>query len=494
MPQDATCPKCTHAFPVTEARHAFTVACPKCEAELTAEFKKPTTPPEAGQAPYDLLVKPGALPGTVVPPPVPKKKKDEDDEDEPKRKGGSAMIVLVSGGLGLLFVLGGLSLTGWYLFTQIDIESTSSSSSSSGGSKSNPKGNPKGNPDPTPKSKVDTFDLHPIGAPLPPITPLLLAGDTASVDLIGRAGAVAIGGGGRYILMHFPNEGQLGLFDATTGRPPTYVAADNGNVMLAAGAARAVIYVPGANIMRVYALPSLQKMYDCSAPVNGMKSIAMGSRTNGPMLGIGSHGAPHLMDVTAGGVQEIMEARKDGLDLHSNMLRAAPDGTRFSTFDGFRSQKTTILTTEGRRWKSYSDVGEVPFIGTDGMFYGNGQVANERGQTQFSAGAGPGGNTWLVPATSGNGYFLKVVPTVGGGGVKAKKSITVTVHANRSPEVPANGTAPFYAPPEFDNLIGNNNYPNVPYDQHLFLVPEAQVLVTLPANKDRLVLRKVNVR
>ena len=82
MPQDATCPKCTHAFPVTEARHAFTVACPKCEAELTAEFKKPAAPPEAGQAPYELLVKPRALPGTVVPPPVPKKKKDDDDEDE----------------------------------------------------------------------------------------------------------------------------------------------------------------------------------------------------------------------------------------------------------------------------------------------------------------------------------------------------------------------------------------------------------------------------
>ena len=49
-------------FPVTEARHAFTVACPRCDAELTVEFKKPANPPEAGQPPYDLLVKPGRCP------------------------------------------------------------------------------------------------------------------------------------------------------------------------------------------------------------------------------------------------------------------------------------------------------------------------------------------------------------------------------------------------------------------------------------------------
>src|SRR5262245_48197243 len=103
MPQDATCPKCSHSFPVTEARHAFTVVCPRCEGLFTAEFKKPNVPPEAGQPPYELLVKPGALPGNTTPPPVPRKKKD-DDEDETKRKGGSAMVVLVSGGLGLLFV------------------------------------------------------------------------------------------------------------------------------------------------------------------------------------------------------------------------------------------------------------------------------------------------------------------------------------------------------------------------------------------------------
>src|SRR4051812_15130768 len=99
MPQDAACPSCKHIFPVTEARQPFTVPCPQCETDLTVEFKKPAAPPEAGQPPFDLLVKKGALPESATTP-APEKKRKNDDDDEPKRKGGSAAIVLLSGGLG----------------------------------------------------------------------------------------------------------------------------------------------------------------------------------------------------------------------------------------------------------------------------------------------------------------------------------------------------------------------------------------------------------
>ena len=100
MPQDATCPKCRHTFPVTEARQAFTVACPRCDSDMTVEFKKPAAPPEAGQPPYDLLVRAGALPGAPAPPPAaPRKKPSDDEDDEPRRKGGSVLIVLLSGAL-----------------------------------------------------------------------------------------------------------------------------------------------------------------------------------------------------------------------------------------------------------------------------------------------------------------------------------------------------------------------------------------------------------
>ncbi len=55
--------------------------------------------------------------------PSSKRRNDHDDDEEEKPRGnGSAMVVLLSGGMGLMFVLGGLALTGWYLFTQINME------------------------------------------------------------------------------------------------------------------------------------------------------------------------------------------------------------------------------------------------------------------------------------------------------------------------------------------------------------------------------------
>ena len=57
------------------------------------------------------------------------------------------------------------------------------------------------------------------------------------------------------------------------------------------------------------------------------------------------------------------------------------------------------------------------------------------------------------------------------------------------------GTTPFQGVAEFDNLIDRSgNFPAVAYDQHLFLIPEAKVLVTLTSTKDKLILRKVDIR
>ncbi len=504
MPQDAKCPKCDHTFPVTEARHAFTVACPRCETEMTAEFKKPAAPPEAGQPPYDLLVRKGALAGATAAPPAPTKKKPSDDEDdEPKRKGGSGMIVLLSGVLGLLFVVGGLGLTAWFLFTQIDMTETVSNrpnTTTTTKGPTTPKGpkvitNPEGDPfTPPPKKKDPTFDLRPVLGPIPQITSPDVP-DGTPVGLPGKVGAITVGGAGRYIVMHFPDKAQLGVFDANTA-DITFVEADSGNVLLAAGLSRVVLYSPGANIMRVFSLPDLKPQFNTSMPgTNGLKAIAMGSRTNGPLLGIHGSGDPVLIELRDNDMREVEDARKERAGLHKNNLRAAPDGRAFATFDGFRpNEKTSLLTTENRQWKVQKDISQVPFFGTDGNLYGNGIVVDQRGQDQGFGGVGAGSGMWFVPATSGNGYFLKVVPGTLGTGAKAKKSIAVSVHNNRNSATPVNGTTPVQGSPEFDNLIDrNSNQPAVPYDQHLFLIPEAKLLITLTATKDKLVLRKLGI-
>ena len=522
MPQDASCPKCNASFPVTEARHPFTVACPKCDAEMTVEFKKPAAAPEAGQPHYELAVKPGALASTMVPPPPVKKKKNEDDdEDEPKRKGGSAMVVFLSGWFGMLAVLGGLGLTAWVLFGYIGRETAANTTTNRPNQpNNNPRlnppniqpNNPRPNvpgqntpgPDPwNPPKPKDTFDLRPVTGPLPAITPLNLSGDTGNIDLVAqvgpnaKVGSVAVGGGGRYIVMHFPEAGKLSVFDVSTATLAT-VEADRGELYLTAGLSKVVTCVAGGGIFRIYNLPDLAKQYDSSGP-GSVHGMAMGSRTNGPLLTVLWPGEVKLWDIGDSAMKEVEGASgrpQPGIHWREHGLRASPDGTAFSTHDDFGSnQKTTLLTVANRKWKVQPDVAAAPFPSVDGHFFGNGTVINKAGQMQQYGGVGASSGTWFLPSVSNKDYFLKIAPVTTGTGVRQKKTLAVSVHKGKNSDAPTIGTTVLTGEVDFDKLTdGFRNEPAVAYDQHFFLVPEAKLLVTLNGDKNRLVLRKLNIK
>ncbi|MBN9118827.1 MAG: hypothetical protein J0I06_06655 [Planctomycetes bacterium] len=511
MPLDATCPKCSHPFPVTEARHAFTVACPRCEAELTAEFKKPATPPEAGQAPYELLVRPGALPGTTAPPPPPRKKKDE-DEDEPKRKGGSAMVVLLSGGLGLLFVLGGLGITGWYLFTQVDVETASSSRSGSGSSSNGPKGvisNPKGNTGPKgntvipgpsdpftptpPRPKRETFDLRPVGGTVPPISPPANLDPTfaETVLLPGKADAVAVGGGGRYLVFHIARPGRLVLFDANTGGfGPDTASTEDGDVMMAAGANKLVTTVPGSRKLRVYSLPDFQRQNEFDVPLfHGARGIAMGSRTNGPLLVVDPFGEVALMDLAAG---RPIDGSNQKIGIPQNQIRAAADGKMFLAGNGYGNNDKFVIVDEAqKRWQVKTPDVAAGYPSADGkLLYGKDQILTHQGGTVAGKPAGLA-HVWYVPAVTATGnYFLRVNEVKVGTPPRTKDGVSIAVHKDRRVDTPV--LTAWEGLPEAEGLVRGWGE-SEPLDRHLFLIPEAKLLVILNRDKTKLVVRKLAI-
>jgi hypothetical protein len=518
MPLDLNCPKCNHVFPVTEAKHPVDVQCPGCEAHLTAEFRKRPAPVAPGQHPYELLVSVGRP--TAVPPALPRKKLHIDEAEAKERAGGGMAVVILAGVGALLIALGGLGATGYVLFTNLDTsDSTLGSVSSGGGTNTKGTNNPKvtnpknkgkpGTPEPdpfqppdpfvppVPPKPKDRFDLKPVVGPAPKITATTLPADPFTIDLGGKVRAIAVGGAGRYIVMHIPDKGQLAVFDASTGKASA-VAADNGEARLAAGLSRAVLYATGPKVFRVYSLPDLSKQYDASFDLFfGANSLAMGSKTNGPLLVEAGFGEVRLFDIAGSSMTEIEEAKgKPGIHGTPGGLRASPDGTAFATFDGFHGgQKTTILTHANRQWRVQRDVNQTPFPGMDGNFYGNGVVINQAGQDQRFGGVGAGSNQWYVPATSNGNYFLKITPTTIGKAPRDKKTIAVTVHGNKNANVPVAGTPTFTGLPEYDELIDpwGNLAHDKSYDQHFFLIPEAKLLVTLSGSRDKLVLRRVNV-
>jgi hypothetical protein len=519
MPLDVNCPRCQHVFPVTEAKSAIGVQCPGCEAELTAEFRKRPTP-VPGQHAYELFVSPGRPIG--APPPLPKRKPKVADEDDEMRRGSSMAVVVISSLGALLVALAGLGMTAYLLFTNLDTsDSTISSLSSNTGGKggSNPKGGntgPKGGTkggifpggvipgggvpgggepiDPFPQPPREEFELKPVEGPKQAITPPPIdLTSPVTVPLPGPAGAVAVGGNGRYLVFHIQERGQLVCFDASKGDLVASESADKGGVLLAAGQTRLVALAPG-NILRVYDLPTLKRRYDASGPklFHGANSIAMGSATNGPLLATDPFGEVELMDITDSAATPIEGAHaKIGGDL-TVPIRAAANGKLFVRGGFDRNNKTVIATEWARKWRTVTaDIGDAYPSADARHLLGFGKITSDRGNLMAKSAAGKDTGVWYVPAVQGN-HFLRLIETREGAGAGAKQVCSISIH--KSYLNPAGEKSkPVGVLPEADGIVQFFFGNTLPLDQHLFLIPDAKLLVVLPTTKDKLVLRQVEI-
>lgn len=522
MPLDLTCPKCQHVFPVTEAREPVGVQCPACDAPLTAEFRRIPIP-QPGESPYDLLVTTGRPPGN--PPPVPSQGKKlalDEDEDGKKRKGGG-MGLVIGVGLGALVVtLGGLGATGYFLFTNLDTEDTagtgsryspSKNTNTRPGTNTNPRPGPGPGPfpgpgpdpfvpPPPPKKKADKFDLRPVSGPVPAISPpAILPTDntTLELDLGGKVGAVSVAGGGRYIVVHIPERGLLGLYDANKGEMVAGGDVDRGDgVKLTGGLNRVVTFVEadGKKKLRSYSLPTLAHQYDVQMDMFfPPQAIAMGNRTDGPVLVNDPFGEVWLYELAAGSGKEIEGARKKP-GIHAGAMKAFPDGTGFVTYDGRGEGTNKILNFDAgkRDWK-VDNCSRTPFPSADGLLFGNGLVNDRSGRDARFVGISPGQN-WLVPATTGGNYFMKVGSVQISAPPRPKKAFGISFHVGRNATAAAPGTTTLTGTPElngFGDFDGNVNW-NINPDQHFFLIPEAKTLAILNPERTKLTLRRIDLK
>lgn len=545
MPLDVTCPRCQRVFPVTEARAAVAVECPRCDAELTAEFR-----PASRRAPAAARVRPGypasqaAYAGLAT-----RRKTAAARKRERQIRGGSLLGVMVASLAVLLVSISGLGAAGFYLFTARPAAlaagethpPTPRSLLAPGVWEESEPGSPL-----PPPPRVEKFDLRPVAGGVPQITPPQLETDLTTVDLApygGRVGAVAAGGGGRFVVMHFPESGRLGVFDASEGRVVASAEADRGEVKVAAGLSWVVTCV--GNNFRVFTLPTLERRYDTTVPLfGGVSAMAMGHRTDGPLLATNSFGDVVLLDVTGAAIREVEGSRKKPGIVPTN-LRAAPDGTAFLTFahsfDPPATRSAKVLTEVGRDWAVTAVDAAVTTAGPDGLFYGNWASPVDRTGTAVTFRATytvPVGRMWFLPQVTRpndlpltqDGYTLRVmtfmryvpVPRVqpappdgaaGPDGAKPapaaaqavpqqpqtpvarqlKPTLMVSVHAAGNVGQFAANTAVLTALPEFDGMLDPSGAGRADLDQHFYLIPEAKLLVILSGDRTKLLLRKLNL-
>ncbi|HSQ58107.1 MAG TPA: hypothetical protein VLM40_20450, partial [Gemmata sp.] len=349
---------------------------------------------------------------------------------------------------------------------------------------------------PTPPKKVDRFDLRPVTGPLPSF-PETKFSDPSGTELItdfpGKADTLALGGAGRYLAMHFADAGKLVVVDLCEAKIVADKEADKGKVKLAAGLSRLVVWAPAARLFRVYDLPNLEKLYDAKCELfHGPQFIAMGNRTNGPLLASDFTGEVVLHDISKNDAP-VIEGSRGRPGIHSGSefgVRATPDGKVFATFDGFdKNHKAVLLSESGGKWSATKDTFAAYFPNAAGdLFFGNGGAMDASGRSANISSVGFGSDQWFVPATSGK-FFLKIVsvPPSGGG----KKTLTLTVHMNNRANIRYPGLQPIQGIEAEGFLDG---WSPAALDQHFILIPESKVLVFIPPSNDRVHFKRIEIR
>jgi hypothetical protein len=260
--------------------------------------------------------------------------------------------------------------------------------------------------------------------------------------------------------------------------------------MLAAGANVVAVSLPNnGNKLRTYTLPDLRQVREFDVPVfAGARSIAMGAATNGPLLCVNPFGEVILIDVNSG---TPIEGSKVGIGIPNGQLRASHDGKTFLAGNGYgQNDKFSTVTESAKKWAVKSPDVPAAYLSADGKrIYGKDLVATPTGGTIASKPATLQ-HAWFVPAVTGD-YFLRVNEVKIGTPPRTRNGVAVSVHRGRDAVRPI--LTPWEGEQEMDGLINTFFVNSEPLDKHLFLIPEAKLLVVLNRDKNKLKIWKLPI-
>jgi hypothetical protein len=121
------------------------------------------------------------------------------------------------------------------------------------------------------------------------IKPAPVQNDTA-YNLPDTVSRVAVGGGGRFLILHFPKLHKLGIFDANEAKITWYVEVPDGAILFAAGRTKLLAYEPSSNVLQRWDLLTRQREKVGKLPGSPTRVgiFCMGSASAGPLLFTGA--------------------------------------------------------------------------------------------------------------------------------------------------------------------------------------------------------------
>ncbi len=292
---------------------------------------------------------------------------------------------------------------------------------------------------------------------------------------------VCLGGGGRFLILHLPKVRRLAVFDFSTASFAGYVPLDEDEVEFAAGLDKLIVGLPRKGVLQRWNLLTLERETVVYSPVNErIETLVMGYASQGPVVLNGRFLSTNLVPLPIRNEKDEERVWSADAKLHPS-----GDGTVFAAWKTNQSPATSsIYVVEG-------NVVKRQLVWHHPERYGH-TVPGPSGQFLFT-GAGLTSATmkyahpqdkdygYCLPAVRGS-YFLSMRTAQEG----KPGAFTIYLVGTRHPL-----GRPDLVP---HNLSFNGwDREEMGMWKRVYFVPQANLIATLPATNDRIVLRKLDV-
>ena len=315
----------------------------------------------------------------------------------------------------------------------------------------------------------DSLDEH--------VKPAPLRTDRDIVNLPSPVQKTCVGGGGRYLILHLPRQRTLAVFDSNRAKIVKYLPLSEESIYFTAGLEKLFVALPANNVLQRWSLKTFEREAAVPSPVP-VKGLAMGSTTLEPLIVQSADDAELVFldpETFKKSDYRVAHERNIGRGFHpASELRVSANG-----------QVTTgsaVFVRAGRNYHLSPATGDSLPSPDGRVLYGHEQFYTAEGRPLGPAFRAHRQRFWFIPAVHGPyALFYKQE------GEQPKVRLGLYVQGE---------TRLLAAMPEVDGLnelVDWHSGVSMPIEQHLFLIPDAELLVFIPASSDRLVLYRVNI-
>jgi S1-C subfamily serine protease len=311
--------------------------------------------------------------------------------------------------------------------------------------------------------------------------------DKMTLRLPHAATSVAVGGAGRYLILHVPEESALLVFDVNAAMIVKSIRVGQEKFGFAAGMDRLMIVKGNTGDLTVERWSLITFQREASAPLTlkvPLITVAMGSASQGPLLVEGVNypvlGECAFFDIhTMTRMDFAIETHNFFETSPQAWLRASADGRVFVNQNNQNGGTIQSCVREGDDWKRYrGGAGSRPVPSPDGKF-----IYTDSGQFDEQLKPAGGSGSRGLPSTHGN-YYVAAVP--GGQQVKIYRArqlepiTSVVVHTSLEVSKAKPG--------------GKKASSAMSIEQRIHLIPNASLLVYISENGKELILHRVKLK